>query len=297
MLEFLNKTSRKAGSQTDRQRVPHWMIDCDSMLSSKGAGFEAFLTYEKETKPYVCFLILCLVAILVNSSCKLGGGQTSDSTKVTLTEGKDGEDSVECSTRPACQLKCKTVFETSKDLYDKCLEEKSDDVIELDRAISAMEKGSWKSIKPGALKVLVDFDEDLWPKYAGVRDKDIVQDMLLWVAENPDVSEHVYQEVLKKAFTVLGQPASEDEVVREGMTKDVDIKEKRTFFEVSAFKKNQSAFESAHELLVQECNEDPYCIRKFYCALNKTLVFGKLNSWDLAESAQQSGSLNQSDCD
>ena len=250
----------------------------------------------KGRKCLFCFLILGLATVFFNSSCKLGGNQTDDSTTVTLTKGVDGEGSVECSTRPACQLKCKTVFETSKDLYDKCLEEKSDDVIELDRAISAMEKGSWKSIKPGALKVLVDFDEDLWPKYAGVRNKEIVQAMLLWVAENPNVSEHVYQEVLKEAFTALGQPASEDSAVRKGMNEDVDIKEKRTFFEVSAFKKNQSAFESAHELLVQECNEDHYCIKKFYCALNKTLVFGKLNSWDLAESAQKSGSLNQSDC-
>ena len=240
-------------------------------------------------------MILGFFVLLVQGSCIL---PKTDESTIQLTPGEGGA-GAECSTVPQCQLRCSTVFETSKDLYDKCLQETADDVIELDKAISAMEKGSWKSIKAESLKVLVGFDEDIWPKYAGVRNKTTVQEMLLWVTENEDIANHLDEEheVLKNAFSVLGAPASQSEVVREGMKKDVDIKEKRTFFEVSVFKKNKPAFEKAHQLLVKECDKDRFCIKNFYCALNKTLVFGKLNEYDLAKDTQKGGSLNQADCD
>ena len=231
--------------------------------------------------------------LFLHSSCQ---PSSKKDPQTSLNQNPEGGASAECSTVPKCQLRCTTTFETSKKLYDKCLEETSDDVIELDKAISGMEKGNWKVIKAESLKVLVDFDQDIWPKYAGVRNKTTVQEMLLWIAENEDIAEHVYQKVLEQAFYVLGANANKGEMIREGLKVYVDTKENRSFFEVSAFKKNRKAFEEAHKLITEECSKDPYCLKKFYCELNKTLVFGKLNQYGLAQDTQKSGSLYQADC-
>ena len=237
---------------------------------------------------------LCLILVF-NSSC-LPNPSEEESDRATLTSGANGG---VCSVSTACQKTCKKIFETSANLYEKCLEETTDDVSDLNKVISAMEKGNWKSIKGGSLKVLMDFDKDIWPKYAGIRDKATIEEMLLWVAENEDIATHLDEkhQVLKRAFTVLGAPAGADTVVREGMEKDVDKKEKLSFFEVSAFENNKPAFEGAHQLLKEECEEELFCIEKFYCKLNKTLVFGKLNNYGLAEDAKKSGSFYQEDCD
>ncbi len=245
----------------------------------------------------VPLLFLCLI-FFFSGSCGLKPSEEgSGEGDVKLTSGAEGTAGV-CSGSAPCKRTCKKIFETSAKLYEICLEETTSDVAHLNKVISAMEKGNWKSIKGDSLKVLMAFDKDIWPKYAGIRDKTTIEEMLLWVAEDENIAMHLDEKhnVLRRAFTVLGAPAGEDTVVQKGMERNVDTKEKRNFFEVSAFHNNRKAFEGAHNLLKEECDEDSFCIEKFYCKIEKTLVFGKLNVYGLAKDAKRSGSLHQEDC-
>ena len=299
MITLLNQTGYEKAEPV-RQTLP----------TSKGVTWEAFsscsvhlnrgfsnkinINLQKSfffAKPHTKrFLVIFLGVMLFFTSCP----SSEQNNQTTNTGGNN----TMCSTDSNCPVLCKTIFETSKKLYDKCLQETSINVAELSKAILAMDKGSWKSIKAESLQALVNFDTDIWPKYAGVQNKTTIQEMLLWVAEEESIANHVYQEVLKKAFTVLGSPAEKTKVVQEGMKENVDTKENRSFLEVSVFNKNKKAFEQAHKLLIEDCEESRFCVQKFYCCLlNKTLVFQKLNEYDLAKDANKSGSFYQSDCD
>jgi hypothetical protein len=243
-------------------------------------------------------ILFFFLIVGVGSSCGLFTGSSSDTDEEGNPEFK-GVTSLKCSDSQRCKTYCDKWFATKSSLLRECLEQESDDVNKLNAVLASMKKGSWNSIKPEELHILVEFDEDLWPEYAGVNSKTSARDMLKWVAEDEQIANKLNgnMEILKSAFSVLGAPASEDKVVREGMKKDVDLEQHRTFFEVSVFNNNNKAFEEAHNLLKEECNDGKHCIREVYCGIDADPVFGRLEELELGPDAALSGSnLDRSDC-
>ena len=209
-----------------------------------------------------------------------------------------GDISLECSQSERCKGYCNDLFAANPSLLSKCLDQESDDVTNLNAVISSMEKSSWDSIKKEPLYILVNFDDSIWPKYASVNSTVSAQEMLLWVAKEEEVADLLDEknEVLRKAFTILGAPAHKDSVVFEGMKQDVDLDNRQSFFEVSALNKNDKAFRAAHDLLKEECNSKA-CIKRLYCDIDATFVFGKLNELELGGDADADGdSLHRDEC-
>ena len=204
---------------------------------------------------------------------------------------------VDCEESDLCKQQCNKLFSIDVLLLNKCLDQKSNIVSKMNSVFPPMQKGNWKSIKADSLKALIDFDDDIWPKYAGVNTTQS-REMLLWVAKNKDIARLLDDDhkILGNAFRVLGF-ASYDKKVQEGMNKDVDLDNQHTFFEVSVHSENDSAFKAAHELLRKECGENNKpCVKKVYCNIGRDLVFGKLNNLDLGEDADPDGTLNRVDC-
>ena len=221
--------------------------------------------------------------------------EDDDSTQVFT-----GDSSLECSDSSRCVEICKKLFSAESVLLSKCRKTNSAEIAQINIIYSSMGKGNWDSIKTEHLKVLIDFDDDIWPKYARVNNRVSAREMLLWVAEEEDVATLLddKQVVLKNAFTIMGAPAYEEEVVFEGMKKDVDIERNQTFFEVSALNKNDRAFQAAHELLKEECEEQKNCVKTVYCDIYQSVVFGKLNELELGADADVDGqSLYADECD
>ena len=228
-------------------------------------------------------------------SCGLG-----DDSKEEGSEGEIKFVDAECTEDPRCEERCKKLFSLETDLLNKCLEQDSADVNQLNIVVSAMDKGNWNSIKPEPLKILVDFDEDIWVKYVGVNIAR-TKEMLVWVAKNEEIANHLGDEQapLKVAFaSVGGERFHEDIRVIEGMKAEVEGNTGRTFFEESVHNQNDTAFKAAHRLLKRECDERKTCIKKVYCDIGESVVFGKLNNLDLGGDAVGSGDeLHQSTCD
>lgn len=195
-----------------------------------------------------------------------------------------GDSSLECADSSRCVEICKKLFSAESHFLSKCLKANSFEIGQINVVYSAMEKGSWDSIKQEHLKSLVDFDDSIWVKYARVNNRVSAREMLLWVAKEEDVAALLDDDnlVLKNAFTVLGAASYKDIAVFEGMKKNVDIDRNQAFFEVSALNKNDKAFKAAHALLKEECEERKNCIKQLYCELNQSVVFGKLNELELA---------------
>lgn len=234
-----------------------------------------------------------------SSSCGVFSGESKKTDENEGTEQFGGESSLECSNSERCRGYCNSLFAADSSLLSKCLDQESGDITNLNAAILSMEKGGWDSIKVEHLHILVEFDDGVWPKYAGVNDKVSAREMLLWVAKDEGIADLLDEEhkVLKNAFTVLGAPAHEQDVIFEGMKKDVDLEKRRSFFEVSVFNKNDKAFKAAHALLKEECDDRKFCVRKLYCDVNQTVVFGKLNELELGGDADvDGGSLHGDEC-
>lgn len=227
-------------------------------------------------------------------SCGLGGDSKKED-----SEGGPKFVEAECTEDSRCKEQCKKLFSLETDLLNKCLKQDSADVSQLNVVISAMDKGNWNSIKPDPLKIIVDFDEDIWVKYAGVNIAR-AKEMLVWVAKEEEIANHLGDEQapLKAAFaSVGGERFREDIRVIEGMKAEVEINKKRTFFEESVHNQNDTAFEAAHELLKRECDESKACIQKLYCDIGESVVFGKLNTLDLGSDVADTGNdFSQSDC-
>ena len=242
-------------------------------------------------------VVLFLFIVTFQSSCGLFSDSTGDDEDPDDKNGPNLETSVECSDSARCKQQCNKLFTTDASLLDKCLDQKSSDVSQINAAFSPMEKANWDSIKAISLDVLVDFDKNIWPKYAGIN-RVKAREMLLWVAKNDDIADLLDEDhnILRNAFSTLGS-TSYDEKVQTGMTEDVDLEENRTFFEVSIHNNNDKAFKAAHELLKEECGEnDRFCVREVYCSIENDLVFGTLNRLELGEDADSDGTLNRSDC-
>ena len=221
--------------------------------------------------------------------------EDDDSTQVFT-----GDSSLECSDSSRCVEICKKLFSAESVLLSKCRKTNSAEIAQINVIYSSMGKGNWDSIKTEHLKVLIDFDDDIWPKYARVNNKVSAREMLLWVAKEEDVATLLddKQIILKNAFTIMGAPAYEEEAVFEGMKTDVDIERNQTFFEVSALNKNDRAFQAAHELLKEECEEQKNCVKTVYCDVNQSVVFGKLNELELGADADVDGqNLYADECD
>ena len=228
-------------------------------------------------------------------SCGFGGDSSGEKDPKEEPKFVDAE----CTEDSRCKEQCKKLFSLETDLLNKCLKQDVADVSQLNVVVSAMDKGNWNSIKPEPLKILVDFDEDIWVKYADVNIAR-AKEMLVWVAKNEEIANHLGDEQapLKAAFaSVGGERFREDIRVIEGMKAEVEVNKRRTFFEESVHNQNDTAFEAAHALLKRECNESKACIQKVYCDIGESLVFGKLNTLDLGGDAVASGNeLHQSDC-
>ena len=219
-------------------------------------------------------------------SCGLGDASEGDD-----SEGKLKFVEAECTDDQRCKEQCKKLFGLEADLLDKCLKQDSADVSQLNVVISAMDKGNWTSIKPEPLKILVDFDEDIWVKYADVNIAR-AKEMLVWVAKNEEIAGHLGDEQapLRVAFAnVGGERFHEDKRVIEGMKVDVEGNKNRTFFEESVHSENDTAFKAAHELLKRECDEEKTCIKTLYCEIGESVVVGKLNALELGGDAALSG--------
>jgi len=234
----------------------------------------------------------------ISGSCGLFSGESTsrvDGEETALEFA--GDVSSRCSDSERCRSYCDDLFSHDISLRDKCVDQNSDDVSKLNAAVSAMETGNWSSIKSEHLSILVEFDEDIWPEYAGINDRVSAQSMLLWIAQEEEIADLLGEEqkVLKNAFAVLGDPAYSG-VVLEGMKKFVDLDNDQSFFEVSALQGNDNAFQEAHALLRKECGNNEPCIKKFYCEINQDRVFGKLNELELAQDTGVSGSLYRDNC-
>ena len=232
-------------------------------------------------------------------SCGLFSREDSKSNPANTEDPQfTGSVSIACQNSQRCKTWCDNLFLTDQ-LLNKCLNQTTDDVSHLHSVLSAMEKGNWKSIKPEHLSTVIKFDDDLWPKYASVNNRALAQTMLLWIAEESEVAEFLVgdQKVLKNAFQVLGTPGAEDKLVLKGLRKDVDLENDQTFFEVSAHKKNDNGFKAVHALLKEECKEQKSCVKRVYCEIDQTVVFGKLNRLGLGGDADADGdSLHQDEC-
>ncbi len=243
-------------------------------------------------------VVLFLFIVTFQSSCGLFGDSTvgdedPDDGKNVL----DLEDAVECSDSARCKQQCNKLFTTDASLLEKCLDQKSSDISQINAAFAPMEKANWEAVKALPLAFLVDFDEDIWPKYAGIN-RVKAREMLLWVAKNDDIADLLDEDhnVLRNAFSALGS-SSYDKKVQAGMIEDVDLEENHTFFEVSVHNNNDKAFRAAHELLKEECGEnDKLCVKKVYCDIGHDPVFGTLKRLELGEDADSDGTLNRDDC-
>lgn len=247
---------------------------------------------------FLSIVFFLFIIVSFNNSCGLFSAD-SDNEEEVETGGFTGISSVECSSSQRCKEYCNKWFSAKSSLFDRCLDQESDDVTKLNAALSSMDKGNWDSIKKEDLSILTKFDEDLWPQYASVNSKVFARDMLLWVAKNEEIADHLDEdgEVLKNAFTVLGAPVHKKDVVFESMKVDVDLDNRRTFFEVSVFDKNDKAFTAAHDLLKKECDSVKSCIKKVYCDIDATQVFGKLNELELGGDADDGDNLHRDECD
>lgn len=246
---------------------------------------------------FLSILVFFLI-VGVGSSCGFFTGSSEETGGKDDTEFK-GVTSLKCSDSQRCKTYCNKWFATKSSLLRKCLDQESADVSTLNGVLASMEKGSWDSIKPEELHVLTEFDEDIWPEYASINNKTSARDMLLWVAEEEKIADKLdgNKAVLKNAFSVFGAPAHRDQVVFEGMKKDVDIERHRTFFEVSVFNNNNKAFKEAHNLLKEECNNRKTCIKTVYCDIGVDNVFGRLNELELGQDADTDGdSLHRDEC-
>ena len=237
-----------------------------------------------------CFSLFFYFFVLVfNSSCGFLGEDSNneDSKDVNSTINT----STLCSDSSRCQVFCNKLFKIDPILLEQCLDAESDDVANINAAISSMKKGNWNSINDNHLSSLIDFDASIWPYYAGVNDKILAQDMLLWVAKSQEIAKLLDEDhkVLRKAFSVLGASAIESELVFEGMKKDVDRSKLQSFFEVSVLENNDIAFKAAHKLLKEDCDDVHFCIKRVYCDVNQTIVFGKLNELNLGGEADLDG--------
>ena len=247
---------------------------------------------------FLSIVFFLFIIVSFSNSCGLFSADSDNEGKDDETGGFTGASSLKCSSSQRCKEYCTKWFSAKSSLFDECLDQESDDVTKLNAALSSMDKGNWDSIKKEDLSVLIKFDEDLWPQYASVNNKVFARDMLLWVAKNEEIANHLDDdnEVLKNAFTVLGAPAHKNDVVFAGIKVDVDLDNRRTFFEVSVFDNNDKAFTAAHDLLKKECDSVKACIKKVYCDIDATVVFGRLNTLDLGGDADDGGSLHRDEC-
>ncbi len=231
------------------------------------------------------------------SSCGMFSSEDSKPTDGLTGEFK-GAISDACQNSQRCKVHCNNLFVT-KSLLKKCLDQTTDRVSKLHAALSAMEKGNWSSIKAEHLQIVIDFDEDLWPKYASVNNRELAHAMIKWVANESKVAAFLKedQRALRNAFLVLGTPGNgEKDIILRGMKKDVDLEKEQTFFEVSALKKNDNAFQAGHEILKEECEKRKSCIKRLYCDVNQTVVFAKLNELGLGGDADDGESLHDDEC-
>ncbi len=208
-----------------------------------------------------------------------------------------------CTASRACQDDCNSLFIRGSSLSKKCLASGIATVDDVDDVISAMKKGSWKSISASELESFTQFDKDLWAKYSGVN-KEYSRGMLSWIAEDPEVGKILNDldddKILQKAFETLGQPKTK--AVLEGMKSCVEeeLSKKQSFFELVSLENddgenNPDAFHAGHRLLREECDNDISCVREVYCAINQTVVFRELNFLNLAKHTGTS-ELHSRDC-
>ena len=211
---------------------------------------------------------------------------------------------VACSSNGTCQKRCKEMFSSDSSLLKKCLKEDTNDVGKMRAAFTGMSDGNWTSVKAKDLKILLEFNNEIWLKYAGINYQNS-KNMLFWIAKNKDIGELLSttdgdnddeeepdQAILKKAFKKLGESGN----IFKGMKEEVDDKEEISFLEVCAFEKNEPAFTSAHRVLKEECNDRESCVKNFYCELSKDVVFGMLNKLKLAEDAIQGNVIHSNLC-
>ena len=258
---------------------------------------------------YLELLVFLLMPLFIASCGLLFGDRAQPGSEDSTNQPELAGITAECSANNRCPALCKKMFNGEPDRLDKCLTLQSSDVGEINAVYSSMEKGSWSTIKPAYMKVLVEFDDELWPEFAKVNEKAFARNMLLWVAKQKEAAELLDEGesgddgdsegslILKNAFSVLGLPAHKDKVVIEGMKQYVDdSKNKQNFFQVSAFNKNDEAFKAGYTLLKAECEGRASCMKKFYCDIDEDIVFGRLNSLDLG-SEIEGGGLYKSECD
>lgn len=232
--------------------------------------------------------IIFFFIILFYSSCGLQSQNMNNhvnaDTKTTKKEKPKIIKSI-CEDNNNCKNICNNLFQD--ELLDRCYEQSVSDVNQLKVVINNMRKNKWKNIKSQSLKILTDFDKDIWAKYSGTNDI-FSKDMLIWIAKNPDIAEILdpSSRVLKNAFIELGSAFDKEDKIKYGMKCHIEEqnKEPYSFFAVSALEGNSKAFEAGHKLLSEECeNTDEVlqftCIKQIYCSLNH-IVFSELKNID-----------------
>ena len=207
-----------------------------------------------------------------------------------------------CSTQSACESRCQVLFKES-DSFKTCLNLKTGGVEDLENTLNKIKEGSWDSLKTSQISTLMQVDKEarVWLRYIGGH-KTKSRDMLLWLAENKDISPLLKDntKILKSAFKNIARAGGREPPAVEGMTTDIDDSEQgvQAFFEICAEEKNEEGFRLGHELLVEECEDKgKFCVKTVYCRIKSPLVFSLLNALDLGEEADtDDGQLHISDC-
>lgn len=201
-----------------------------------------------------------------------------------------------CDRDDRCVASCRELFVADSNRADKCMSQTVGNVRALKIVVTAMDRGSWSSIKPDQLRRALEFDSDLWLPYVSVN-KSHNREFLKLVAEQPEVAELIDDnEILRQAFMSLVLLGSPDDKILEGMQKYVDEDENQTFFGVAALSNNNKAFEEGHRLLSDVCQKRKLCVQRVYCAIYEDIVFTRLNDLNLADEVTDSSRISISIC-
>ena len=230
------------------------------------------------------FFLVCTLFLFTSSLQLSCTNNTEDTTK-----------GPSCSEKESCAKICNELFET-KSSADICLNLSETAVSNVQNTLTAIENQQWSTIRPSELRALLNISKEVWLQHIHTNPKQ-AQDMLLWLAENPDIGKQMEEteEIIKKAFEALTLSQG-DQAFVEGLKKVIDTENNKTFLEICAENNNDTLFIVTHNALVQECNNTS-CIKNLYCDLDRSIIFGKLNKLGLGTTADQDGdSLHSDEC-
>lgn len=177
-----------------------------------------------------------------------------------------------------CQQDCREIFPNLGE-FEECTK-LSDTLVRLiERAVNNMERGIWDPITEEQISHIVSISYDPWIRYAE-GGFESAENMLIWLAENDRIPHYLDEdrEVLKTVLDSLSS-LSFDDGVKDALSKEIE--DGRTFLEIIAWEKNDTAFRRVHEVILEVCDRDDICIRQTYCQNNSDIVPDTVNKLEL----------------